>query len=50
MCLARRGAYIFLGNGDSEMVHHPSYVFDDNAIAKGASWFAERVEQHLPLA
>ncbi len=32
MCLARKGAYIFLGNGDSEMVHHPSYVFDDNVI------------------
>lgn len=50
MLSARKGAYVFLGNGDSEMVHHPSYVFDDNAIPYGASWFAEMVEQRLPAA
>ncbi|MDZ4093296.1 MAG: M20 aminoacylase family protein, partial [Paracoccaceae bacterium] len=36
----RPGAYIFLGNGDTAMVHHPAYNFDDNAIPFGASWYA----------
>ncbi len=31
----RPGAYIFLGNGDTAMVHHPAYNFDDQAIPFG---------------
>lgn len=46
----RPGAYIFLGNGDTEMCHHPSYVFDDEAIPLGCSWFAELVERRMPVA
>ncbi|AXC49950.1 amidohydrolase [Paracoccus suum] len=48
MLLERPGAYIFLGNGDSAMVHHPAYNFDDDAIPFGSSWFAEMVERRLP--
>jgi len=44
----RPGAYIFMGNGDTAMVHHPAYNFDDNAIPFGASWYAEMVETRLP--
>ena len=44
----RPGAYMFLGNGDGAMVHHPAYVFDDNAIPAGCSWFVELVEQRMP--
>ncbi len=44
----RPGAYIFVGNGDTAMVHHPAYNFDDNAIPFGASWYAEMVETRLP--
>jgi len=44
------GAYVFLGNGDSAMVHHPKYVFDDEAIPFGCSFFAELVERRLPTA
>ena len=40
MLNARPGAYIFLGNGDTAMVHHPAYNFDDNAIPFGSSWYA----------
>ncbi|MGC8202915.1 M20 aminoacylase family protein [Aliiroseovarius sp. PTFE2010] len=47
MLNARPGAYIFMGNGDTAMVHHPSYNFDDAAIPSGVSWFAELVEQRL---
>ena len=44
----RPGAYILMGNGDTAMVHHPEYDFDDNAIPAGCSWWAEIVEQRMP--
>ncbi|MBF9031564.1 amidohydrolase [Rhodobacterales bacterium HKCCE3408] len=47
MLEARPGAYIFLGNGDTQMCHHPKYVFDDEAIPYGCSFFAELVERRL---
>jgi hippurate hydrolase len=49
MLEARPGAYIFLGNGDSAMCHHPAYDFDDAAIPYGASWLAAVIERRLPL-
>ena len=50
MLLERPGAYIFLGNGDTAMVHHPAYNFDDNAIPFGASWYAGMAESRMPAA
>ena len=44
----RPGAYIFLGNGDTAMVHHPAYNFDDNAIPFGSSWYVGMVETRMP--
>ncbi|WP_420013683.1 M20 aminoacylase family protein [Tateyamaria sp.] len=44
----RPGAYILVGNGDTAMVHHPKYNFNDEAIPAGFSWWAEIVEQRLP--
>ncbi|MCV2447317.1 M20 aminoacylase family protein [Paracoccus sp. DMF] len=49
MLNARPGAYIFVGNGDTAMVHHPAYDFDDNAIPAGSSWYAGMVEARMPL-
>ncbi|MCV2881369.1 M20 aminoacylase family protein [Actibacterium sp. XHP0104] len=49
MLNARPGAYIFLGNGDSAMLHHPEYDFADEAIPYGCSWFASLIEQRMPL-
>lgn len=46
----RPGAYILMGNGDTAMVHHPEYNFNDEAIPVGCSWFAEVVEQRMPAA
>ena len=46
----RPGAYIFLGNGDTAMVHHPAYNFDDSAIPFGASWYAGMAEARMPAA
>ena len=45
----RPGAYIFCGNGDSEMCHHPAYNFDDEAIPFGASWYSGMVEARLGM-
>lgn len=46
----RPGAYILVGNGDSAMVHHPEYNFNDAAIPAGCSWWAEVVESRMPAA
>ncbi len=50
MLNARPGAYILVGNGDTAMVHHPQYNFDDDVIPAGCSWFAEVVESRMPAA
>jgi amidohydrolase len=50
MLLERPGAYIFTGNGDTAMVHHPEYNFDDNVIPFGASWYAGMIEARMPSA
>jgi metal-dependent amidase/aminoacylase/carboxypeptidase family protein len=44
----RPGTYLFLGNGDSAMCHHPKYNFNDEAIPYGCSFFAEIVERRMP--
>jgi amidohydrolase len=46
----RPGAYIFMGNGDTAMVHHPAYNFDDAAIPFGSSWYAGMAEARMPAA
>ena len=48
MLLERPGAYIFVGNGDTAMVHHPAYNFDDEVIPFGSSWYAGMVEARMP--
>lgn len=50
MLIERPGAYIFLGNGDTAMVHHPAYDFNDSIIPFGASWYAAMVETRMPAA
>ena len=50
MLAARPGAYIFVGNGDTAMVHHPAYNFDDAVIPFGSSWYAGMIEARMPAA
>jgi hippurate hydrolase len=50
MLEARPGAYILVGNGDTPMVHHPQYDFNDSTIPAGCSFWAEIVEQRMPAA
>jgi len=44
MLEARPGAFIFMGNGDSAGLHHPSYNFNDDAIPVGTSYWVRLVE------
>ncbi|MGI1661140.1 M20 aminoacylase family protein [Palleronia sp. KMU-117] len=46
----RPGAYILVGNGDTAMVHHPKYDFNDDAIPAGCSWWVEIAESRLAPA
>jgi hippurate hydrolase len=47
MLQARPGAFIFMGNGDSAGLHHPSYNFNDEAIPVGTSYWVRLVETAL---
>jgi hippurate hydrolase len=49
MLEARPGAYLFLGQGDTPVCHHPQYDFNDQIAPVGASFFARLVEKALPL-
>ena len=53
MLQAKRGAYIFIGNGSGEggcMLHNPHYDFNDEVLPLGASYWARLVEKSLPKA
>ena len=45
----RKGAYVFLGIGDSPSLHHPEYDFKDDVAPIGASFFAKLVETAQPV-
>jgi amidohydrolase len=47
MLNARPGAFIFVGNGDSEGLHHPAYDFNDEVIPIGTSYWVKLVETAL---
>ena len=47
MLNARPGAFIWIGNGDSAGLHHPSYNFNDEAIPFGTSYWVRLVETAL---
>ncbi|MDG2356383.1 MAG: M20 family metallopeptidase [Paracoccaceae bacterium] len=47
MLNSRKGAYILIGNGNSAGVHNPTYVFNDEALPLGASFWAELAETRM---
>ena len=47
MAMARPGAFMFIGNGDTPDVHHPKFNFDDDAIPFGVSYWASLVQHRL---
>lgn len=48
MLQQRPGAIIWLGNGDTADLHHPSYDFNDAAIVHGIRYWTELVKQRQP--
>ena len=50
MLLARPGAFIFIGNGDTAGLHHPRYDFNDEALPAGIDYWARLVETAAPLS
>ena len=49
MLNATKGAYILIGNGDTDSVHSPTYVFNDDILPIGSSYWAELVETKMQL-
>nr|WP_314089435.1 M20 aminoacylase family protein [uncultured Shinella sp.] len=47
MLLARPGAFIFIGNGDTAGLHHPAYDFNDDAIPHGVTYWVKLAESRL---
>ena len=48
MLEARPGAMILVGMGDGNDCHHPAYVFNDNILGHGASYWVRLVEKTMP--
>ncbi|MEN3288737.1 MAG: hypothetical protein V7634_3037 [Bradyrhizobium sp.] len=44
----RPGAFVFLGIGEGNELHHAGYRFNDNVLATGASFWARLVEKSMP--
>jgi len=49
MLLARPGAYIFVGNGDSSDLHTDTYDFNDEIIPAGTSYWVKLAEMAMPV-
>ncbi|MDE3239039.1 MAG: amidohydrolase [Paracoccaceae bacterium] len=47
MLQARKGTYCFIGNGNTKMVHHPEYVFDQDILPIGAAYWVALTEAML---
>ncbi|MGY3549737.1 amidohydrolase [Bradyrhizobium sp. USDA 4472] len=44
----RPGAMVLVGMGDSPACHHPAYVFNDNILGHGASFWVRLIETAMP--
>ncbi len=47
MLKKRPGTYCMLGDGDSHMVHHPGYIFDQSVLKIGATYWVGSVQEYL---
>jgi amidohydrolase len=47
MLKERPGAFIFIGNGETAVLHNPAYDFNDEVIPYGVSYWVRLVEQRL---
>ena len=44
-----KGAYLYIGNGDSAKLHHQSFDFNDEISPIGSSYFVRLVEGSQPI-
>ena len=49
MLNARRGAFVFVGNGDTAKLHHPRYDFNDAVIPTGCAYWVRLIETAMPV-
>ncbi len=47
--LQKPACFVMIGNGDSALLHHAKYDFNDGATPWGSSFFARIVEKALPV-
>ena len=47
MLQKKKGTYCFIGNGDTPMVHHPQFIFDEGILPKGAAYWVSLTEGYL---
>ena len=47
MLQEKKGTYCFLGNGDTPMVHHPEFIFNQDILPKGAAYWVALTEGYL---
>jgi hippurate hydrolase len=47
MLQEKKGTYCFLGNGDTPMVHHPQFIFNQGILPKGAAYWVALTEGYL---
>jgi len=50
MANEKPGAFVFIGNGDTAMVHTPRYDFNDEISPIGVAYWAKLVETALPAS
>lgn len=50
MLNARKGAFIFMGNGDTAGLHSSHYDFNDDASPYGCAYWVRLVRDEMPLA
>ncbi len=47
MLQKKKGTYCFIGNGDTPMVHHPQFIFNEGILPKGAAYWVALAEGYL---
>jgi len=47
MLQKKQGSYCMLGNGDGFMVHHPKYIFNQDILPIGATYWVGLAEEYL---
>src|SRR5688572_8353731 len=47
MLQKKQGTYCMIGNGDTPMVHHPQYVFNQDILPYGAAYWVALTEAYL---